>query len=364
MGVDPGTTTGIAILDLEGGLVDYRSRKEFSKSDIREFIISHGKPVVVAGDVNPAPSLVEKLAATFSAELYYPEEDLSVEEKERLTEKYDIDADSHSRDALAAAVDAYNSTRSVLERIKDKSEEMDVEKEEVVEKFFRKGGSVHQIARGLQEQEIVEEEPTESGVDRNWKEVAEDYREKLKRKEKEIERLREYKDSLEEELEEVEEEKEELEKGRKKEIQKSDEVDKWRSRAKNRENTIHKLEEDLEDKREKIGHLRTALKKSYRDMELVPIMESRSDIAGADESIIAVRGGKVKPASEVKVVIIEEEGLEEFYRDRGVQVVSTSEIECFRTEDFYLVRKDEIDQKLEEKSDNFIDWLENYRDRG
>ncbi len=361
--MDPGTTTGVALLDLERNLVDLKSQKEFPKSSIRKFIISNGKPVVVAADVKPAPSLVEKLSATFNADLYYPEEDLSVEEKEELTQYFDIDIDSHARDALAAAIRAHRSIEGVLKSINSKSENMGVDRKELVENFFRKRGSVHQIARGLQEDKISKEENVKERVEKDWEELAKRYKEKLDRKEKEISRLREYKNSLEKKLEDLEEEKENLEDKQKKEILKSEEVDKWRSRAKNREKTIHKIENNLKRKEEDVELLKEALKKSYRGWKLVPITDSSSDISGADDSIIAVRDKKVQPSSDVKVVVVGDEETEEFYMDRGFRTVLGSDIDCLETENFYVVREKELEEKIEEKSDSFIDWLEDYRSR-
>jgi len=59
VGIDPGTTVGVAMLDLDGNTVDVFSAKNYSVSDTIRRIISRGKPLVVASDVTPTPSMVK-----------------------------------------------------------------------------------------------------------------------------------------------------------------------------------------------------------------------------------------------------------------------------------------------------------------
>ncbi len=113
VGIDPGSTTAVAAVDLRGNLIDVRSKKSWSSGEVVEYISSLGKPVVVATDKSNPPEFVSKIRASFNAVLYTPKEDLSVEKKKGLTAKYRLIND-HERDALAAALDAYNSYKSKL----------------------------------------------------------------------------------------------------------------------------------------------------------------------------------------------------------------------------------------------------------
>ncbi|MDR2854859.1 MAG: DUF460 domain-containing protein [Methanomicrobiales archaeon] len=106
VGFDPGTTLGIAIVDLSGKLLNLRSSRQMSLSDATSFIASIGRPVVIASDVNPMPFSVEKIRRSFHAVPYTPNHDLSVEAKYALT-KEDNYANDHERDALSAARAAY-----------------------------------------------------------------------------------------------------------------------------------------------------------------------------------------------------------------------------------------------------------------
>jgi predicted RNase H-like nuclease (RuvC/YqgF family) len=115
VGVDPGTTTAIAVLDLNGKLLGVRSKKGWNSAEVIEYILSFGKPVVVATDKSDPPDFVSKLKASFNATLHVPKDDMSVEKKKYLTSpfKHKISND-HERDALSAAIDAYNAHKSKL----------------------------------------------------------------------------------------------------------------------------------------------------------------------------------------------------------------------------------------------------------
>jgi len=124
VGVDPGISTGIAALDLEGRPVLALSRRGIDREEVVELIRSHGVPVLVATDVNPAPDFVRKLAGMLRVPLYVPSASLSVEEKREIFDRYlslypglRRVSDSHVRDALAAAAKAYRAYQSKLRQV-------------------------------------------------------------------------------------------------------------------------------------------------------------------------------------------------------------------------------------------------------
>jgi len=106
VGLDPGTTTGIAALNLQGELIDLISARAMSPSDAIEWIAARGKPLLVATDVFPAPGAVEKVKRSFNATLFSPGSDLPAEEKIALAKEFGYRND-HERDALAAAASAF-----------------------------------------------------------------------------------------------------------------------------------------------------------------------------------------------------------------------------------------------------------------
>jgi uncharacterized protein len=116
VGVDPGTTIGIAALNLDGELVGLVSSRMMSVPDIVSYIREKGKPVVVATDVVPPPATVEKIKRSFKSTLFVPNERISVDEKVKLARPYGYGND-HERDALAAAVKAYNAYKNKFAQI-------------------------------------------------------------------------------------------------------------------------------------------------------------------------------------------------------------------------------------------------------
>ncbi|MCK4714789.1 MAG: DUF460 domain-containing protein [Candidatus Aenigmarchaeota archaeon] len=121
VGMDPGTTTALAVLDTGGRLLLLKSRKNMTKADVYMHVGALGKPVIVAGDRNPPPSAVEKLASVFSARLVIPEENLSKRDKHSLArdvlESGAKKPNQHERDALASALFACNKIRPTMTRV-------------------------------------------------------------------------------------------------------------------------------------------------------------------------------------------------------------------------------------------------------
>ena len=116
-GIDPGTTTGIAALDLNGKLMLLKSSRQMSPSDITTELYNAGKPLVIASDVTPMPFTVEKIRRAFTAIGYSPRRDMSTATKSGLAGIYGFKND-HERDSLAAAVEAYRKYKNKLENIR------------------------------------------------------------------------------------------------------------------------------------------------------------------------------------------------------------------------------------------------------
>ncbi len=119
VGLDPGVTTGVAIIDLDGRVLYADSGKGLDRGSLLDIIRRHGKPVVVAVDVREPPEAARKLAAQLGAEVYAPSHDLSPAEKREIVERHlgRAPEDSHVRDALAAALKAFNAVKSKMEQI-------------------------------------------------------------------------------------------------------------------------------------------------------------------------------------------------------------------------------------------------------
>ncbi len=121
VGVDPGTTTAVAVLDINGKLLGVRSKKNWNSAEVVEYILSFGKPVIVATDKSNPPEFVSKLRASFNALIHVPKEDTSVERKKYLVSPFKQNiSNDHERDALSAAIDAYNAHKNKLISVEKK----------------------------------------------------------------------------------------------------------------------------------------------------------------------------------------------------------------------------------------------------
>ena len=124
LGVDPGTTTGIAIIDLMKGHVLYlKSKRECGISEIINTASNFGKICCVAADVIPIPATVEKIARITGAKLASPSVLVSAAAKREYLHDYrDMTVNyrhlnSHERDALFGAIKAFNSLKEQLSKI-------------------------------------------------------------------------------------------------------------------------------------------------------------------------------------------------------------------------------------------------------
>ncbi len=120
VGLDPGTTTGIAALNLGGDLVDLISSRAMSSSDVIEWIAARGRPLVVATDVFPTPGAVEKVKRAFNAVLFSPGADMPGIEKIALGREVGYRND-HERDALAAALSAFKKYKNKFLQVEKKA---------------------------------------------------------------------------------------------------------------------------------------------------------------------------------------------------------------------------------------------------
>ncbi|WP_456369135.1 DUF460 domain-containing protein [Thermococcus sp.] len=124
VGIDPGITVGIAVIDLSGNILALHSERNMPVGEVFRFISEIGHPVIVATDVSPAPGFVEKIARSFKANLFVPRESLRIEEKNELLRSLGVRVDDdHQRDALAAAYKAYLRLKPKLEHVEVKLRE-------------------------------------------------------------------------------------------------------------------------------------------------------------------------------------------------------------------------------------------------
>lgn len=187
VGLDPGITVGIGVVDLDGNVVAVYSERNMAISDIFRFISEVGHPIIIATDVTPAPGLVEKISRSFKAVLFTPHEDMRVEEKIELLKNLGIEVeDDHQRDALAAAYKAYLRLKPKFEHIDAKLRNLGLERKgneikALVLQGYNLGEAITKAT--VKKRPVEEEKPAVQSVD------VSPYVEKIKELEKNIRML-------------------------------------------------------------------------------------------------------------------------------------------------------------------------------
>lgn len=115
VGVDPGTTTGYAVLGTSGKLLRMRSSKQLDLNNVVEEIVQLGSILAIGTDRQKCPQLIEKIAAKTGAKVILPGYDLPVAEKESMVQGFA--GNQHQKDSLAAALYAYKELEPLLQRI-------------------------------------------------------------------------------------------------------------------------------------------------------------------------------------------------------------------------------------------------------
>lgn len=115
-GIDPGTTLGYALLDLEGKVVKINSSKQLEMSSLIMEMIKEGRVIVIGTDKGKVPKFVEKVASKIGAKTVGPEQDLRVDDKRELTKGYEF-GNEHEKDALASAIYAFKRVRALLRKV-------------------------------------------------------------------------------------------------------------------------------------------------------------------------------------------------------------------------------------------------------
>ncbi|MEM5855282.1 MAG: DUF460 domain-containing protein [Candidatus Aenigmatarchaeota archaeon] len=141
VGIDLGSTIGIAILDAKGKVLDLCSMKEVTRAEIIKHILKFGDALIIASDVNPLPKGIEKLASSLGCKVFYPQVSLSYKEKAKLLDDYKwLTKDSHQKDALAAALRAFRNYHNIFLKVEEVVKKLGREDlfEDVLKRVFKK----------------------------------------------------------------------------------------------------------------------------------------------------------------------------------------------------------------------------------
>ncbi len=116
VGIDCGKTSAIACLDLDGRIVRMAHKRFAGEGWIISELSRTGIPSVIATDRKIPGRAIKRINAAFNARLFYPESDMTTEEKMRLVKDKGIQ-NRHEQDAYSAAIKAYNSYSNKLKQV-------------------------------------------------------------------------------------------------------------------------------------------------------------------------------------------------------------------------------------------------------
>ncbi len=280
VGIDPGMSIGIAVMDLYGRILGLETLRRASRSEVIETLAQYGRPVLITTDVSPPPKNVVKIAQAFGARLVVLNEHMKIEDKIKIVREFEERqgisvGSSHERDALAPLIKVYQRMRILFEKAEGHLRE-------------REGGPglvdrtrlYELLTRGASIVEAIEGSKIWSGEEDRQEEQVET----LKAKQIEIIELRrilrskiERIKSLEEELEYYRERVGELERQITKLMEELDRIRKQRKRELERDRLVSQLRERIRELEADIGR-RDALIDSLR----AELRSLKEDVARGD----------------------------------------------------------------------------------
>ncbi|WP_226039766.1 DUF460 domain-containing protein [Natrinema sp. DC36] len=281
VGIDPGTTTAVAIVGLEGEVLDVWSSRTSDTADVIEWIVERGRPIIVAADVTPIPETVEKFRRSFDAAGWTPESDLPVDEKQHRTREHPYD-DDHQRDAMAAALFALDAHEDQFERIADKLPP-GIDRGEVTARVVAGEESVEAVLRDLSDDDSGDEEDSTEHEPREL--TAEEKR--IKDLERQVERLQSHVERLEGRVAERDDRIDELEskltlarREERTQVRKDREVNRLERKANRLERERDDAREDVESLENKVERMKALWKLDHSNF---------SDVSAKKEGLVPVK---------------------------------------------------------------------------
>ncbi len=122
VGVDTGKTAALACIDLDGNVICLDTARFAGLGWFVDRISKAGIPVVIAGDKARSNPTAGKIATIFDSVLFTPSSDISVRRKNEMLGLHPA-GNVHERDALSAALTAYNSYRNKLGQTERRAKE-------------------------------------------------------------------------------------------------------------------------------------------------------------------------------------------------------------------------------------------------
>ncbi|MFA9427531.1 DUF460 domain-containing protein [Natronorubrum sp. A-ect3] len=280
VGIDPGTTTAAAIVSLEGEVLDVWSSRTSDTADVIEWIVERGRPIIVAADVTPIPETVEKFRRSFDAAGWTPTSDLPIDEKQHRT-RHDPYDDDHQRDAMAAALYAFDAHEDQFERIATKLPP-GLDRGEVTARVVAGEESVEAVLRELDD----DEEPESESTEHEPRELTPEER-RIKDLERQVERLQSHVGTLEGRLEDREDRIDDLEtelsvarREERTKVRKDREVSRLERKANRLERERDAAREAVDDLERKVDRMKALWKLDHSNF---------SDVSAEKEGLVPVK---------------------------------------------------------------------------
>ncbi|MBI4448751.1 DUF460 domain-containing protein [Candidatus Woesearchaeota archaeon] len=131
VGIDPGTTTAWAVLDLSGNVRMVGSGKDVGLANVIRTVHACGKVVAIGTDKRVIPRVVASAAAKLGAQVLCPKDDLLRCDKHQLAQGIPC-ANEHEQDALACARFALRQLAPLIARVRKAARNKTIEFDDLV----------------------------------------------------------------------------------------------------------------------------------------------------------------------------------------------------------------------------------------
>jgi len=166
LGLDPGTTIGLALIDKEGKIIHISSKRDSGLSEAISIITSKGIPLCIGTDKAKIPKSIKSISTIMGIKSYHPDEDMTFAEKKELITRYEEKhsdkikySNAHEYDSICCALYAYHKSKKLLEKLKTREKE--IEKNKIIE-FYRRAFSedipIHRLIQELNKKEELKKE--------------------------------------------------------------------------------------------------------------------------------------------------------------------------------------------------------------
>ncbi len=385
VGIDPGTTTAVAVLDLDGTPLDVYSTRTADTADVIEWLVERGRPVIIAADVTPMPETVDQFRRSFDAAGWTPESDLPVDEKLHRTESVAYEND-HERDALAAALSAYDDHADQFARIGRKIP-AGVERGEVISRVVASEESVEAVLADLdgKEDEGDDDEDHDPRVLTEEEERIRDLERQVDRLQDHVSDLRDQLEQKDETISEYEEKLTEARREERREARRDREVTRLRRETDRLERERDEARERAQALEQKLDRLKTLWKLDHSDFadvaqgrDLVPVKvveqftvdaieqaDERYGLAAGDVIYLRDASGAGRSTAELLAdteprAVLKSGGLSDVAREllfeREVPIGPASTVDMQEVDDLAVARESDVETLVEDWEDRLAAW--------